>query len=259
MDGVLSIPPLDLRNRRDCQRSAKGHKSNAKSPIDRQYSTPMAKSNASVKLSRSLHGANNTMNEKQRELRARRVLAKREALAEGHKLFCTRGTRGGAKRGKQSGNKIVGEALTSAGKAARLSAPPPSSLSAPALPQAAPPRAAPTVLRPPPGFYSALPLPPPVDDASALRAQLAALQLSLTASKAAEAAAERRGRASASAAAEEGAACVVCLDAAKDCALMPCRHLCVCAACAEDLLRAHPACCPICRAAIESSIRLFTT
>lgn len=49
------------------------------------------------------------------------------------------------------------------------------------------------------------------------------------------------------------AACVVCLDARKSVVLMPCRHLCVCAGCAEPLRN-----CPVCRSDIAERMRLFS-
>ena len=96
------------------------------------------------------------------------------------------------------------------------------------------------------------------DDASALRAQLEAMRLSLAAAEAAAAAAEGSRKA----AAAEAAECVVCMDAVRDTALLPCRHMCVCSACADDVLGCgggrKPSLCPLCRAEVSSSMRIFT-
>merc|ERR1712224_46752 len=46
--------------------------------------------------------------------------------------------------------------------------------------------------------------------------------------------------------------CVACLVEDKDTILMPCRHLCMCSACAG---RVH--CCPICRASVADRQRSF--
>jgi hypothetical protein len=52
--------------------------------------------------------------------------------------------------------------------------------------------------------------------------------------------------------------CVVCFDAPKQHAMVPCMHMCVCAACAQRLLQQRPARCPVCRAPIERTARVFT-
>jgi hypothetical protein len=48
--------------------------------------------------------------------------------------------------------------------------------------------------------------------------------------------------------------CVVCMDAPKDRVVLPCGHMCVCAACAQ-LLRDL---CPVCRGPIERLVQVFT-
>lgn len=57
-------------------------------------------------------------------------------------------------------------------------------------------------------------------------------------------------------ASEEGMACVVCMDARKNVLLEQCRHVCVCAGCAESLQRAGPrrnvVVCPLCRTSNKS-------
>jgi hypothetical protein len=56
----------------------------------------------------------------------------------------------------------------------------------------------------------------------------------------------------------EDALCVVCLDARKDHAIVPCGHMCVCGPCAAMLNQAgHPSC-PVCRGPITSTMRMFT-
>lgn len=50
--------------------------------------------------------------------------------------------------------------------------------------------------------------------------------------------------------------CLVCFDALADTACVPCRHLCLCAACA-DLLRESSPVCPVCRSAVSVLLRCF--
>lgn len=45
---------------------------------------------------------------------------------------------------------------------------------------------------------------------------------------------------------DNSAECVVCLSDVRDTLILPCRHLCLCNACA-DTLRYQANCCPICR------------
>ena len=49
-------------------------------------------------------------------------------------------------------------------------------------------------------------------------------------------------------------ACVVCLDEAKTHILAPCGHQCVCGPCSERLVQGH---CPVCRAAVTMTMRVF--
>jgi hypothetical protein len=55
------------------------------------------------------------------------------------------------------------------------------------------------------------------------------------------------------------AACVVCLDAPRDCVLLPCGHTCLCLACAGLALRqpGRPGVCPICRGGVTSYNKIF--
>jgi hypothetical protein len=99
-------------------------------------------------------------------------------------------------------------------------------MSAAHTPVAAPnPYAAPSAPAAPPPLLPPLP-PLSSSEAERLRTALAAQHAVLAAEQAA-----RR-------ATEEGALCVVCLDAPKDTLLLPCKHLCVCAACAAQLANA---------------------
>jgi hypothetical protein len=50
--------------------------------------------------------------------------------------------------------------------------------------------------------------------------------------------------------------CVVCFDAPKDHAIVPCMHVCACEVCAERLLQS-PATCPVCREPIHRTTRVF--
>jgi hypothetical protein len=53
--------------------------------------------------------------------------------------------------------------------------------------------------------------------------------------------------------------CVVCFDAPKDHIIVPCYHLCVCEACANLLTQMDKPTCPICRAAIQQTNKVFQT
>jgi hypothetical protein len=50
--------------------------------------------------------------------------------------------------------------------------------------------------------------------------------------------------------------CVVCFDAPKQYAMLPCLHMCACEACAQQLL--HVGRCPVCREPIERVGQVFT-
>ena len=51
--------------------------------------------------------------------------------------------------------------------------------------------------------------------------------------------------------------CVVCFDAPKDHAFVPCCHVCVCGACAEQLTKTRTPTCPVCRRAIRETMKVF--
>ena len=51
--------------------------------------------------------------------------------------------------------------------------------------------------------------------------------------------------------------CVVCLEAEKVVALLPCRHMCMCAACTMSIMASSKQC-PVCRTAISDSYEMFT-
>lgn len=51
--------------------------------------------------------------------------------------------------------------------------------------------------------------------------------------------------------------CVVCLDAPKNCVLLPCRHLAACSACAGALWAKPEPCCPVCRTPLVNFIEAF--
>jgi hypothetical protein len=51
--------------------------------------------------------------------------------------------------------------------------------------------------------------------------------------------------------------CVVCMDAAKDRAVRPCMHMCVCEACAQLLMLERTPRCPVCREPIQHIERVF--
>jgi hypothetical protein len=48
--------------------------------------------------------------------------------------------------------------------------------------------------------------------------------------------------------------CVICIDRAKVVALIPCGHVCLCATCT---VKAAPKTCPMCRAHVTSTLRVF--
>jgi hypothetical protein len=51
--------------------------------------------------------------------------------------------------------------------------------------------------------------------------------------------------------------CVVCFDAPKDHLIVPCKHLCVCEACAEQLTNTRTPTCPVCRGPIRETMKVF--
>ena len=55
----------------------------------------------------------------------------------------------------------------------------------------------------------------------------------------------------------EEALCVVCMDAPKHCVMVPCGHQCVCEACAKQLTQATSPTCPMCRADVRETIRVY--
>ena len=48
--------------------------------------------------------------------------------------------------------------------------------------------------------------------------------------------------------ANEGSDCIICMTDRKDTVVMPCKHLCMCYACANTLRERPGATCPVCRA-----------
>jgi hypothetical protein len=51
--------------------------------------------------------------------------------------------------------------------------------------------------------------------------------------------------------------CVVCFDAPKDHIIVPCGHMCVCEACAEQLTNTRTPMCPVCRGPIRETMKVF--
>ena len=51
-------------------------------------------------------------------------------------------------------------------------------------------------------------------------------------------------------------ACVVCLDAPREILLQPCKHFCLCSACAKSFV-AGESVCPVCRSGVAASMRVF--
>ena len=56
---------------------------------------------------------------------------------------------------------------------------------------------------------------------------------------------------------EEEVLCVVCMDAPKQHSILPCGHQCVCEACAQQLTQKSPPTCPVCRALIQGTTRVY--
>ncbi|PRP77050.1 hypothetical protein PROFUN_14641 [Planoprotostelium fungivorum] len=54
---------------------------------------------------------------------------------------------------------------------------------------------------------------------------------------------------------ETGRECVICMSDARDTAVLPCRHLCLCSACAEEL-RQQSNKCPICRSTVKHMVEI---
>ena len=51
--------------------------------------------------------------------------------------------------------------------------------------------------------------------------------------------------------------CLVCFDAPKDHLIVPCGHMCVCEACAEQLTKTRTPMCPVCRGPIRETMKVF--
>ena len=56
---------------------------------------------------------------------------------------------------------------------------------------------------------------------------------------------------------EEEVLCVVCMDAPKQHIILPCGHQCVCEACAQQLTQTTSPSCPVCRAPIRETTRVY--
>lgn len=54
---------------------------------------------------------------------------------------------------------------------------------------------------------------------------------------------------------DEDGLCVICITNPKDTAVMPCRHMCMCKDCGEELLKHKPVC-PVCRAPISTLLHM---
>ncbi|EAN98093.1 hypothetical protein C3747_2g43 [Trypanosoma cruzi] len=54
---------------------------------------------------------------------------------------------------------------------------------------------------------------------------------------------------------DEDGLCVICLTVPKDTAVMPCRHMCLCKGCAEELMRHTPKC-PVCRGFVSTLLHM---
>ncbi|RNF25792.1 uncharacterized protein Tco025E_02003 [Trypanosoma conorhini] len=54
---------------------------------------------------------------------------------------------------------------------------------------------------------------------------------------------------------DEDGLCVICLTMPKDTAVMPCRHMCLCKNCAQELMRHTPKC-PVCRGSVSTLLHM---
>ena len=54
---------------------------------------------------------------------------------------------------------------------------------------------------------------------------------------------------------DSGAECVICMSDMRDTLILPCRHLCLCSACAESL-RYQASMCPICRVKFRALLQV---
>lgn len=53
----------------------------------------------------------------------------------------------------------------------------------------------------------------------------------------------------------EGAECIICLCEPRNTTVLPCRHMCLCSECAEEL-RKSSSTCPICRTCVEALLQI---
>ena len=51
--------------------------------------------------------------------------------------------------------------------------------------------------------------------------------------------------------------CCVCLEKTRNTVLVPCHHMCLCESCAEDIMKNLKASCPLCRAEVQKTIKIF--
>ena len=56
----------------------------------------------------------------------------------------------------------------------------------------------------------------------------------------------------------EESRCVICLEKGKEILLLPCKHLCCCSSCILSLARNGCAYCPLCRNAVQQTIRVYS-
>ena len=54
----------------------------------------------------------------------------------------------------------------------------------------------------------------------------------------------------------EDGECIVCWQAPRQVVAVPCGHFSLCAACASDVCSRQPALCPVCRKAVDSTVRV---
>jgi hypothetical protein len=85
--------------------------------------------------------------------------------------------------------------------------------------------------------------------ASALRMQQVRAQLGCSVAPPAEPALQANDA--------EETQCVVCFDAPKEYAIVPCGHMCVCASCADQLTKTRTPMCPVCRGPIRETMKVF--
>jgi hypothetical protein len=97
------------------------------------------------------------------------------------------------------------------------------------------------------------------DRSEPLSALVAEARTMIQQARAAEAERAKAATAEAAAAeaADESGLCIVCQEAAKDRAILPCGNLCLCEKCSAKVTAMKPARCPVCRGPCQAVVKIF--